>query len=463
MKNFLVALCLLWILAPSNLAAKPQELSLGELAETAQIIDVRSSDLYLGWKNSAGVSGHIAGAVDFPVQWFEYEPDKKHLDIELKRRGIDKSKKTIIYADDDVDEVSYKKFKELGFADLYVLKGGINEYARKGLNLERLEGYERYVSPQWVQDLIDGKNPESYNGGKYVIVEISVPGEKDEYKNGHIKGATNIFTDDINHVVGPRMMQEYENIPLETQLAFWGLPKDEQIRSTLEKFGIDKDTTVILYATTKGFTGSTRTALVMDYAGVNNIKFLNGGKTLWSLQKRPLSTEPVQPQKVSFGTSVPQNPGIVFKYDQELKFINDKNAVIASVRSFDEYLGKKSGYTYIDKAGDIKNSRFAYAGSNPYAMEDYRNLDNTMFNYKIIEQRWKLWGITPDKTVSFHCGTGWRAAETYYIAKALGWQNVGVYVGGWYEWSKRVGSPLKEKGLPKDAPEKEPQEFFYKI
>lgn len=35
-----------------------------------------------------------------------------------------------------------------------------------------------------------------------------------------------------------------------------------------------------------------------------------------------------------------------------------------------------------------------------------------------------------------------------------------MYDGGWYEWHKRPGSPVKEKGLPEDAPEQEPQEFF---
>lgn len=431
--------------------------SYDELQNDAQLIDTRSEHLYLGWKNKNGISGHIKGATDFPEKWLDYEPNKGKIDVELKRRGIDKNKKTILYADDDLSKSVYDKFKELGFSNLYALKGGINANSKE---LERLKGYEAYVYPQWVQDLLDGKKVEGYNGERYVIVEISVPGEKDEYKNGHIKGAINLFSDDINHIVGPRTIQEYENIPLEKQLKFWGLPSNEHIKEVLQNAGINEDTLVILYATTKGTTGANRTALVMDYAGVKNIKFLNGGKTLWKLENRPLEAGLITPQKVSFGAKIPENPGIIFTYEQERKLVDDKNAVIASVRSFDEYLGKKSGYTYIDKAGDVANSRFAYAGSNPYAMEDFRNLDNTMFNYKIIEDRWKLWGITPNKIVSFHCGTGWRAAETYYIAKALGWPHIGVYVGGWYEWSKKADAPLKEKGLPKDAPEKEPQEFF---
>ncbi|WP_107796689.1 rhodanese-like domain-containing protein [Campylobacter concisus] len=432
-------------------------ISFNELGSDAQLIDTRSEELYIGWKNKNGVSGHIKGATDFPAQWLDYEPNKDKISVELKRRGIDKSKKTVLYADDDLSEAVYDKFKEQGFLNLYALKGGINANSKE---LERLKGYETYVSAQWVQDLLDGKKVESYNGERYVILEISLPSEKDEYKSGHIKGAINLSSDDINHIAGSRTMQEYENIPLEKQLKFWGFPSDDHIKEVLENAGINEDTLVILYATTKATTAANRTALVMDYAGVKNIKFLNGGKTIWKLENRPLEAGIVTLQKAKFGVQIPKNPNVVFTYEQERKLVDDKNAVIASVRSFDEYLGKKSGYTYIDKAGDVANSRFAYAGSNPYAMEDFRNLDNTMFNYKIIDERWKLWGITPEKTVSFHCGTGWRAAEAYYIAKALGWPRVGVYVGGWYEWSKKDGSPVKEKGLPKDAPEKEPQEFF---
>lgn len=425
-----------------------------------QIIDIRTPDKYIGWKNDKGLSGHIKNAIDFPVSWFTYANDDSKIQTELKRRGIDPTKPTLIYSDDTATKDDVDKFKSAGFKDIAVLDGGINEYSKNNTSLDKLEGYQMYVSPQWVQDLADGKSPEGYSNNKFKIVEISLASEKDEYKNGHIKGAININADYINHIPGPRSIQEYEAIPMEKQLTFWGFYPDAKIKEVLEKNGIDKDTTVVLYATEKATTAANRVALVMDYAGVKDIRLLNGGKVLWNLEKRPLDKNIETPTKVDFGSEVPQNPQIVFDFNKERKLVDDKNTVIASVRSWDEYLGKISGYTYIDKAGDIKNARFAYAGSNPYAMEDYRNIDNTMFNYQICADRWKKWGITPDKTVSFHCGTGWRAAETYYIAKALGWKNIGVYVGGWYQWSKMENAPVKENGLPKDAPEKTPEEYF---
>lgn len=425
-----------------------------------QLIDTRDEANYIGWKNKSGISGHIKGAMDFPEKWIDLGIKQDRLDKELERRGIDKTKEVVLYSDEDLCKDVYSKFSKAGFTNIKSLKGGINQYSKDGGELERLEGYKFYVSPQWVEDLINGKKPEGYNGEKYKIVEIGLPKDDDGYKSGHIKGAVFMDPNKINQIAGPRELSEYENIPIEKQRKFWGFPKDKDIKNELEKAGIDKDTLVILYGSTKATTAANRAALVMDYAGVKNIKIINGGKTLWKLENRKLYDDKVKSERVDFGTSVPQNKKIVFTREDEKNFINNNSAVIASVRSWDEYLGKISGYTYIGEAGDIKNSRFAYAGSNPYAMEDFRNLDNTVFNYNLISDRWNKWGIKPDKKISFHCGTGWRAAETYYIAKALGYKDIGVYVGGWYEWTKYPDSPKKEKGLPKDAPEKEPKEYF---
>ncbi|WP_177187427.1 hypothetical protein [Peptostreptococcus sp. D1] len=51
--------------------------------------------------------------------------------------------------------------------------------------------------------------------------------------------------------------------------------------------------------------------------------------------------------------------------------------------------------------------------------------------------------------------------EFAFMTKALGWKNIGVYVGGWYEWSKLPNAPVKPEGLPTNAPEKQPEEYFY--
>ena len=56
---------------------------------------------------------------------------------------------------------------------------------------------------------------------------------------------------------------------------------------------------------------------------------------------------------------------------------------------------------------------------------------------------WADADITPDKWVAFYCGTGWRAAETWFYAFLMGWQRIAVYDGGWFEWSADPANPIE--------------------
>ncbi|WP_018591245.1 sulfurtransferase [Terrisporobacter glycolicus] len=430
-----------------------------EIDKGTQVIDIREEYQYIGWDNKEGAGGHIDGSIDFPASWLDIESNFSKINIELKRREIDKSKKTVIYSNNEVDKEIYNKFKELGFTDLSILTGGFNEYVSEKLPVEKMKNYETLVHPQWVYDLVEGKNPDTFKGGEFKVVEIDFGKDKGDYNKGHIPSAITI-DDSLNHIEGERILPNYDKMSDEKKFSYWNRPKDKWIKQKLEEMGITKDTTVVVYGSNT--TAAARLGVVMKYAGVKDVRLLNGGKKLINSMNMPLESGVNEYKSVKdFGSDVPQNPGILIDYEEELKMVNDtKDSVIASVRSFEEYKCIKSGYTYIKDAGEIKNARFAYAGSDPYNMEDYRNIDDTMFNYNFIKQRWDKWGITSDKNISFHCGTGWRASETYFYALSMGYKDICVYDGGWYEWHLKEDSPKKEEGLPEDAPESEPNSFF---
>ncbi len=172
-----------------------------------QLIDVRSEEQYIGWKTAEGEGGHMEGAVDFPESWLSMDLEKESaigttMELELERRGLDRSKETVLYGNGTVSEETAKKYQELGFEDLSVLEGGYEAYLEDGGEAVSLPGYQMYVSPQWVQDLADGKNPESYDGNDFQIVEVSLASETEEYGKGHLPGAVNVNADAINHVPG---------------------------------------------------------------------------------------------------------------------------------------------------------------------------------------------------------------------------------------------------------------------
>ncbi|WP_065422713.1 rhodanese-like domain-containing protein [Clostridium sporogenes] len=415
-------------------------------------VDLRPTEEYIGWNIDGNKGGHIEGAIDFPKEWFSIIKDDKKLEKELARRNINKDKKIVLYSNKEVDTKIINKLNELGYKDVSVLKDGMNAWAKdKNLPVDKMDNYKVLVHPRWVEDLVNGKKPDTYDGRPYKIIHLSFGKEASDYEKGHIKGALHI-DDSLNHIPGPRVLSQYKYISEDKKEKFWNRPSDKDIEKKLLDLGITKDTLVILYG--PNMTAASRCAAVMMYAGVEDVRILNGGIKRWKLDSMPLEKGVNKPVAVkNFGTKIPANPNVLIDLDEELKIVNDKKSVVASIRSWPEYIGKVSGYTYIGEAGEIANARFGYAGSDPYHMEDYRNIDDTMFNYNIIRDRWKKWGITPDKRVSFHCGTGWRASETYMYALAMSWKNISIYDGGWYEWHLKKDTPRKEKGVPKDAPE----------
>jgi thiosulfate/3-mercaptopyruvate sulfurtransferase len=108
---------------------------------------------------------------------------------------------------------------------------------------------------------------------------------------------------------------------------------------------------------------------------------------------------------------------------------------LVSVRSWPEYIGERSGYHYIEAKGRIPGAIFGNCGSDAYHMENYRNFDYTTREFQEIAQKWEEAGVVPEKHIAFYCGTGWRASEAFMNAYFMGWPNISVFDGGWYEWS----------------------------
>jgi len=181
----------------------------------------------------------------------------------------------------------------------------------------------------------------------------------------------------------------------------------------------------------------------MMYAGVRDVRVLNGSIAAWGNEDYPLSTDEVQLEPLSeFGDRVPAWPEIFIDTPQVKELLRSGNGNLISVRSWDEFIGKVSGYNYIFKKGCIPGSVFGNCGSDAYHMENYRNLDLTTREYHEVKAMWKESGITSDQFNAFYCGTGWRASEAFLNAYLMGWNKIAVYDGGWYEWSNDPANPI---------------------
>ncbi|MCM3567317.1 sulfurtransferase [Neobacillus mesonae] len=271
----------------------------------------------------------------------------------------------------------------------------------------------KLLSPVELMRLIEG--PGQMNQ-KMIIVYVGL-GKQTDDKDGFIPGSIYL---DINLIEGG---------PL------WNLVSMEQLGIILHKLGISNETTVILYG--QQIMASARAAWAFMYAGLEDVRLVNGGIHAWKALGYDVEEQPsiLRVNEGPFPRLNPKSHYLSTRSDVE-KSLYDQDSIVVDVRSWNEYTGKTTGYDYMKEKGRIPNSVWGYAGSNPYHMEDFEEKSGDLKSLKEIRRLWEKSGITPEKKIIFYCGTGWRASEAFFIAYLMGWPHISVYDGGWMEWSQ---------------------------
>lgn len=409
--------------------------------QNVHLIDVRPVDAYNGWALQGEThSGHIPGAKSLPFSWTKYVDW-----IEMvHRKNLLPQNEVVLYGypDDDLERVA-NLFNKSGFEKVSLYPAFLSEWVTdRQLPLEKLSRYQNLVPASWLKELISGGRPQHYNNDKFVVIHAHYR-NRDAYLSGHVPGATDM---DTLAVEAPET---------------WNRRSPDELKKAFEENGITADTTVVVYGkflfpdnadefpgSAAGDIGAIRIALIMMYAGVKDVRVLNGGFQSWKDAGYEIEYQDRPKQPVSnFGAQIPARPELFVDLPEAKEMLASPHAELVCVRSWPEYIGEVSGYNYIKPKGRIPGAIFADCGSDAYHMENYRNFDHTTREYQEIEAIWKSNGITPDKHLAFYCGTGWRGSEAWFNAWLMGWPNVSVYDGGWFEWSADPSNPI-ETGVP---------------
>jgi molybdopterin synthase sulfurtransferase len=413
------------------------------------IVDVRSLAAYNGWRlDGEARGGHIPGATAFPIDWLGTvdEPEIARL---LAGKGVAPDREVVVYGvgrDDAAALVA--KLDELGLPGARIYDSGFGSWAADpALPVDRLPQYQKLVHIDWLRQILDGERPESSPDGGVLLFHVNF-GVPEEYAEAHIPGAlyldTNVLEDPVD----------------------WNRRSPEVLDAALRGLGITADTTVVVYgrdtegdANEKwpgrraGQIAATRALMILTYAGVKDVRLLDGGYDWWVRAGNPVETVIREPSPVAdFGAVIPVRPDVIVDIDEAKQILADTDgAALVSVRTWREHIGAVSGYNYIGPAGRIQGDVWGNCGSDAYHMQHYRNVDNTMRAYPEITANWAEAGIVAEKWVAYYCGTGWRASETWFYAYLQDWQRVAVYDGGWFEWSADpVNNPI-EVGEPGDV------------
>lgn len=408
-------------------------------------VDNRDDSFYNGFKDKdAKRGGHIKGAVQFNCDIFDYIEEDK-FESYVGGKGITKDKTVVFYGTNrETLNCISGEFASKGYkAKIF---DGFVDYANDEKNpMESFENFHYSVSPEWVNDVMQGKKPETYNNDKFMIFEVSWgPLEKAKSYEKHIKGAYHFNTDWV------------ENDPV------WNLSEPKVVEQNLLKNGITKDKTIILYSDNQ--LAAYRVFVALKWAGVEDVRVLNGTLANWENKGFVTETTVNTPTpETAFGVTVPAHPEYIISMPDEAIEKQQKDGLkLVSNRAWEEYTGQISGYDYIPGKGEPAGAIWGFAGSDSSNVNDFYDPDGTLRNPKEMFALWKGQNIAKGDKLAFYCGTGWRASIPFFITKMAGWENTFVFDGGWNAWQMDKKYAV-QVGAPNNMKKPDAQNTFGKV
>ena len=393
------------------------------------VVDTRASDAFNGWAlEDIERGGHIPGAVDFSATWLDVDLEDRtqRLQQVLHTKGIDPADNIVLYSIRENDRQRVADFlMGLGYQKIHHFD--LQQWLGVDGKLERYPQHHLLVPPSIVKRLIDGELPETFDdAAKIKFVEVSWGDETSSYSKGHIPGSFHVNTD------------HFEPPPK------WYLGDSQVLSGFAADYGFQRDDTVII--SSADVMASYRLCVVLLYMGVADARVLNGGLAAWKRAGYSVETEAHPPTKSGpFGAPIPQRPELVIetKLVQSRLSVQDEFALI-NTRTWAEFLGETSGYTYHQHKGRIPGASYGQGDfRGPDSMTPYRNVDQTMRNFDEIMSVWRQSGIDTEKHLCFMCGGGWRAAEVLMFARVAGKKDSSLYSDGWIGWSNDPQNPVE--------------------
>jgi thiosulfate/3-mercaptopyruvate sulfurtransferase len=212
----------------------------------------------------------------------------------------------------------------------------------------------------------------------------------------------------------------------------WGvlLPKD-QLSVKIGALGIDGRKLVVVYAQPPGWGEDGRFAWMVQMAGIQEVRILDGGYEAWKRAGGETSTE----------NPAASNQALAVDALEEglTATTNWIQSRMGQIKIVDSRTKKE-----FEGATDYKEARGGHLpGAALIAFETMFNKDNTVKSTAALKQVFQAAGLKPEDEIVTYCTAGIRSAHMALVMRMAGFGKARNYDASFYEWAGMKHLPLE--------------------
>ncbi|SJM61409.1 Thiosulfate sulfurtransferase, rhodanese [Actinomycetales bacterium JB111] len=259
---------------------------------------------------------------------------------------------------------------------------------------------------------------------------LAKPDGRDDHLAGHLPGA--VYVDLDNELAGHGEPTDGRH----------PLPAVADLQAAARRWGVNTGTTVVVHDESAGLSAA-RAWWLLRWAGIADVRILDGGLRAWREAGLPVETGPVDVAEGDVELSEGHLPTLTTQEAGALP----RTGVLLDARAPERYRGETEP---IDpRAGHVPGALSAPTGENV--------TDDGVFRPAAeLAQRFAALGATPGTAVGVYCGSGVTAAHQV-AALAVAGVDAALYPGSWSAWSNdptlpvAVGDELDATRTPEGA------------
>ncbi|AZG47736.1 sulfurtransferase [Gordonia insulae] len=240
----------------------------------------------------------------------------------------------------------------------------------------------------------------------------------EHYRAGHVPGA--VFVDLDTELAAPPSPSRGRH----------PLPEIADLQAAARRWGIDEGSPVVVYDDI-GNLASARAWWLLRWAGVTDVRLLDGGLGAWRAAGLRLSSGDTTPRAGAVTLSAGHMPVA------EIDDVAGSDSVVLDARAAERYRGEVEPMD--PRAGHIPGAVSAPTADNVDPDGRFRAADE-------LRERFSALGVRDGSQVITYCGSGINAAHEIAALELAGVTGT-LYPGSWSQWSSDSGRPV-ETGAP---------------